>query len=235
MTNVRPSPLRAGAFTLIELLVVISIIALLIAILLPALAMARENARRIACASNIRQVGLAMHAYGGDNRDYLPMRQNQPYYNSPWTLHRSLVGGRYLPNDGEGWYTSVMQCLNDPNDYAQFFDGYSRSYWYRQSHNGNAIGTSNGLPLNLAYREPPFDQHEIWLMVERSDNPVVDGTPMATASEFAVVAMPLNPAAIVRLPDRNSFNSMWHDDGTNALFEDGRVVWKKFGEAVVSK
>ena len=50
-------------FTLIELLVVIAIIAVLIALLLPAVQAAREAARRAQCASNLRQIGLAMHNY----------------------------------------------------------------------------------------------------------------------------------------------------------------------------
>lgn len=62
---------RAG-FTLIELLVVISIVALLVAILLPALGKARETARRAICAQNQRQVYIAAFAYATDYNDYLP-------------------------------------------------------------------------------------------------------------------------------------------------------------------
>ena len=61
------------AFTLIELLVVISIIALLIAILLPALQSAREEARTIACGSNLRQAGIALQVYVGDYDGVLGM------------------------------------------------------------------------------------------------------------------------------------------------------------------
>lgn len=59
-------------FTLIELLVTIAIIALLAAILLPALNAAREKANKISCTSNLRQVGYAMMGYIGDNDDFYP-------------------------------------------------------------------------------------------------------------------------------------------------------------------
>ena len=58
---------RKEAFTLIELLVVISIIALLVAMLLPALGRAREAARQVACASNLHQISLLMTMYAGEN------------------------------------------------------------------------------------------------------------------------------------------------------------------------
>src|SRR5262245_28001241 len=58
------------AFTLIELLVVIAIVALLISVLLPAIAKAREAGRAIACASMIRQLGVGQQAYMGDWKEW---------------------------------------------------------------------------------------------------------------------------------------------------------------------
>jgi len=63
---------RCGAFTLVELLVVVSVMALLIGLLLPALAQARHYARRVTCSSNLHQVGVAIHIYAEDFQDTIP-------------------------------------------------------------------------------------------------------------------------------------------------------------------
>lgn len=79
-TNCRTQKRAFLAFTLIELLVVIAIIAILAAMLLPALASAKEKAQRTQCANNCKQLGIATHLYTTDNRDKMPY----PNWNPPW-------------------------------------------------------------------------------------------------------------------------------------------------------
>ena len=99
-------------FTLIELLIVIAIIAILAAILLPALAMAKKSAQKTACLSNLKEIGSAFVMLLGDNSDHFPDRRD---------LKGSLPGGyhpwsSWPPSDPRGgWAAVVLQ--NEGADY----------------------------------------------------------------------------------------------------------------------
>jgi prepilin-type processing-associated H-X9-DG protein/prepilin-type N-terminal cleavage/methylation domain-containing protein len=78
---------RENSFTLIELLVVIAIIAILAALLLPALSKAKVAAQSIACVNNLKQLELCCHLYTGDNNDFLPPNQVGGYVSVPSTTN----------------------------------------------------------------------------------------------------------------------------------------------------
>jgi prepilin-type N-terminal cleavage/methylation domain-containing protein/prepilin-type processing-associated H-X9-DG protein len=86
---------RHRAFTLVELLVVIGIIAILIAVLLPALARARTQSRLVACASNLRQIAQAAVMYSVDNHGFLPPRYGAGIYAIRWPSADGPILGEY--------------------------------------------------------------------------------------------------------------------------------------------
>ncbi len=120
--RLRPARKKRAAFTLIELLVVISIIAILISILLPALAKARELANRAVCMANIRGVIQSMVTYAQSNNGTFPVTVNQPgaspgaYDNAPCTPYSYTTSEAGTgANVVQAWYRAGYTIYPDPS------------------------------------------------------------------------------------------------------------------------
>ncbi len=120
MRNPRPRP----AFTLIELLVVIAIIAILIGLLLPAVQKVRDAAARLQCVNNLKQMGLALHAYH-DVNDGFPAGFTSALSPSTWTYNYGASSNQAAPDAGPGWslFAAVLPFMEqEPLHRAIRFD-----------------------------------------------------------------------------------------------------------------
>ena len=177
-------PHRPRAFTLVELLLVIGVIGLLIALLLPALARAREQANRVACLSNLRQIGVAAMLYAAHNRDLLasvaPAKRRAPHDWIHWQTRptpRDLQQSAFAPYLARPLTTRILVCPSDllekheNNWYSPDEGPYNYSYAINQflGFYGN---NKNYYPRKFSTLT---NTSELILLAEESDDTIDDG------------------------------------------------------------
>jgi prepilin-type N-terminal cleavage/methylation domain-containing protein len=227
--NARKINTRAAsqAFTLIELLVVIAIIAILAAMLLPVLGRAKESGKSIACNNNLRQLGLAMQIYVGDNQGTLPPRiTSSRWPDKFFELYGKNLKVLLCPSE----ITNAPATIGPSNNVA---DAAPRSYFINgwNDYFYNHLSASDFTSLYMAGIDPVgLKENQI---IHPSDT-IVLGEKISSRGDFYMDMLAGNGddfAGAVAQDQHAGRGPGTQTGGSNNTFADGSARFCKFGTA----